>query len=85
MTASCTELARKKMVDTCWGDVPVTLTYARPNFRKGVVSRLLSYFSFTWYAMKALLRVGRVDAILVSIQPIFVAPIAWLISRIRAA
>jgi glycosyltransferase involved in cell wall biosynthesis len=79
------ELARRKLIETQWGDVPVTLTYASANFRRGVVSRLRSYLSFAWYALRAALRAGPVDAVLVSIQPIFVAPLAWLVSRLRRA
>jgi glycosyltransferase involved in cell wall biosynthesis len=77
------ELARRKLIDTRWGDVPVTLTYASADFRRGVISRLRSYLSFAWYALRAALRVKRIDAVMVSIQPIFVAPLAWLVARLR--
>lgn len=75
------KLARNKWVETRWGKVRVTLTYARANFRRGVVSRLRSYFSFAWYAWKAARRVGSVDAVMVSIQPFFVGPLAWLVAK----
>jgi glycosyltransferase involved in cell wall biosynthesis len=79
------ELARKKFVYTRWGTVPVTVAYAAARFRRGVISRLRSYFSFGYYAGRALMRVGRVDAVMVSIQPPFVAPLAWLVARLRGA
>ena len=77
------ELARRKFIQTKWGEVPVTLTYAAPNFRRSVRARLSSYFSFAWYAWRAARKVGPVDAVMVSIQPIFVGPLAWLLARRR--
>lgn len=77
------ELARRKIMDTRWGDVQVSTTYAAPRFRSGMISRLRSYLTFAWYAMKASTRVGNVDAIMVSIQPFFVAPLAWMSAKMR--
>ncbi|HEX6850861.1 MAG TPA: glycosyltransferase family 4 protein [Candidatus Polarisedimenticolaceae bacterium] len=77
------ELARAKFIETRWGDVDVTLTYATPGFRSGTVARLRSYLSFVWYAMRATLRERDVDAIMVSIQPMFVAPLAWFVAKLR--
>jgi glycosyltransferase involved in cell wall biosynthesis len=77
------ELARRKFIRTRWGDVDVTMTYATPGFRSGTIARLRSYLSFVWYAMRATLREKDVDAIMVSIQPMFVAPLAWLVARMR--
>jgi glycosyltransferase involved in cell wall biosynthesis len=77
------ELARHKFLETRWGEVPVTLTYAAPDFRRSVRARLSSYFSFAWYAWRASRRVGPVDAVMVSIQPIFVGPLGWFLARRR--
>jgi glycosyltransferase involved in cell wall biosynthesis len=77
------ELARRKFAETHWGAVGVTTTYATPGFRAGMIARLRSYLSFAWYAFRACLRVNRPDAVMVSIQPMFVAPLAWLVARLR--
>jgi glycosyltransferase involved in cell wall biosynthesis len=77
------ELAGQRLADTRWGDVRVTLTYASPDHRRSLTARVRSFLSFLWYAMRASLRVGKVDAVMVSIQPMFVAPIAWMLARIR--
>jgi glycosyltransferase involved in cell wall biosynthesis len=77
------ELARKRIVDSSWGPVRVTTTYASPGFRSGIGARLRSYLTFAWYAFRAALRVKPVDAIMVSIQPMFVVPLAWLVAVIR--
>ena len=79
------ELARRKFIESRWGPVSVTTTYASPGFRAGFVARLRSYFSFAWYAFRACLRVERPDALMVSVQPMFVAPLAWLVARLRGA
>jgi glycosyltransferase involved in cell wall biosynthesis len=77
------ELAGHRLADTRWGDVRVTLTYASPDHRRSLAARLRSFVSFLWFALRAALRVGRVDAVMVSIQPMFVAPIAWVLARAR--
>ncbi|HZN56277.1 MAG TPA: glycosyltransferase family 4 protein [Candidatus Polarisedimenticolaceae bacterium] len=79
------ELARRKFLHGRWGRVEVTTTYASPGFRAGIVARLRSYLSFAWYAFRACLRVERPDALMVSVQPMFVAPLAWIVSRLRRA
>jgi glycosyltransferase involved in cell wall biosynthesis len=77
------ELATRKFAETRWGDVRVTKTYASPGFRAGIAARLRSYLTFAWYAFRACLRSDRPDAVMVSIQPMFVAPLAWLVARVR--
>lgn len=77
------ELARRKFLESHWGLVSVTTTYASPGFRAGIAARLRSYVTFAWYAFRACLRVRRPDALMVSIQPMFVAPLAWVVSRLR--
>lgn len=77
------ELAKKKFLETSWGSVRVTRTYAAPGFRAGIAARLRSYLSFAWYAFRACLRAERPDAVMVSIQPLFVAPLAWMVARVR--
>lgn len=77
------DLAKRKFIEGGWGDVRVTTTYAAPGFRAGVLARLRSYVSFAWYAFRACLRSERPDAVMVSIQPMFVAPLAWLVAKLR--
>jgi glycosyltransferase involved in cell wall biosynthesis len=77
------ELARRKIIRTRWEDVDVTLTYASADFRRGVLSRLRSYFTYVFYAIRACLSAPRPDTVMVSVQPMFVAPFAWLLARYR--
>jgi glycosyltransferase involved in cell wall biosynthesis len=76
-------IARHKLIETDWDGIPVTLTYAKPNFRRSVLARLQSYLTFARYAFRASRRVPDLDGVMVSIQPMFVAPLAWLVARWR--
>ena len=78
-------LGDRRLADTQWGDVRVTLTYASPDHRRNLAARMRSFVTFLWYALRASMRVGPVDAVMVSIQPMFVAPFAWMLARLRRA
>jgi O-antigen biosynthesis protein WbqP len=57
--------------------------YATP--RKNLWTRLWNHLSFGLCALPAAWRAGPVDAVLVSVPPLFIGVTAWLVARLRRA
>lgn len=65
--------------------VPVTRTWIYPSTGSRVVKRLLSYWSFTFSALWACLRVPKPHFIFVESPPLFLGVTAWMASVVRRA
>lgn len=72
-------------VDETAGTIPVTRTWIYPATGRGVLKRLLSYWSFTFSSLWACLRGPRPDYLFVESPPLFLGATAWLASRLRRA
>lgn len=67
------------------GGFHVVKTYSPPDYRRSVARRLVNYLAFAAGAVLAGLRQCDIDAVLVATDPIFIMPVAYLLSLIKRA
>jgi glycosyltransferase involved in cell wall biosynthesis len=67
------------------GGFSVIKTYAPRDYRRSTARRLLNYLAFAAGAMLAGLRQRDIDAVLVAMDPIFITPVAYLLSLLKRA
>lgn len=67
------------------GDFHVVKTYSPPHYRRSVARRLVNYVAFAAGAVLSGLRQRDIDAVLVATDPIFIMPVAYLLSLLKRA
>lgn len=76
---------RRRVTEEIHDGIRVVRVPMARDFRRNLFRRLVGYLSFAWYALLAGLKLGKHDIVLTSIQPIFVGPVGWIISRSMSA
>lgn len=67
------------------GSLRILRVRTLPGLHRSFVRRVLNFFSFTWSAFWAGLRVSEVDVVWGTTPPIFQAMSAWALSRLKRA
>ena len=63
----------------------VIKTYAPRGYRRSTTTRVLNYVSYAAIALIAGMRQGKVDAVLMATDPMFIVPVGIILSKLRRA
>ena len=84
MTGEDIRLQRGWCTEEWVEDIRILRTWAPSDYRRRLWKRLINYFCFTLLsALASFLRVGKIDRLLAGTEPIFMAPMVYLVSHLK--
>lgn len=83
MTGTSTQKKRGLFSQEEWKGIPIIKTFAPAGHRKSVSRRTLNYLTFSFFALMRGLRERRIGRIFVGTDPIFIMPVAYILSVVK--